>query len=284
MAVTSQNGYPVSPELDNRVVPGTDGVKLAPGIAKGDVATVLFYAAARMNLIIEGGHAGWCWGYSYRPIRGATTISNHASATAFDWNAPLHALGKAGTWNLQQVDQLHQLLDDLEGVCRSGAFYNGRLDGMHMEINADRAHVAAVAEKIRNGDKPGGSTGIDASIAGGNVTILPVVAPAVVPAAPSVVEKGVTAPVFPLKAGQYFGPKEPLSNANSVSGYFSHREDLRAWQERMKYRGWKITPDGYYGDESESVAKGFQRDKSLDLDGLIGKDTWRLAWEADITR
>ena len=89
------------------------------------------------------------------------------------------------------------------------------------------------------------------------------------------------APPFPLPNGSYFGPRS--GPAKSVSGYYSHREDLRVWQQRMKDRGWRITPDGLYGDETARVAKGFQAEKGLAADGLVGRDTWNAAWESPVT-
>jgi peptidoglycan hydrolase-like protein with peptidoglycan-binding domain len=89
------------------------------------------------------------------------------------------------------------------------------------------------------------------------------------------------APAFPLPAGWYFGPKE--GPQESVSGYYSHREDLRTWQQRMADRGWIITPDGLYGPETASTAREFQAEKGLEVDGLIGVNTWTAAWTAPIT-
>lgn len=96
------------------------------------------------------------------------------------------------------------------------------------------------------------------------------------------------APDFPLDNGchshgtnAYFGPKS--GPVRSVSGYFSHRDDLRHWQQRMKDRGWRISPDGLYGDETRRVATDFQREKGLAADGLIGHDTWQAAWTSQVT-
>lgn len=90
-----------------------------------------------------------------------------------------------------------------------------------------------------------------------------------------------SAPAYPLPAGQFFGPK--LGPTQSVSGYFSHREQLRAWQQRMKDRGWNINPDGLYGPQTSDIALAFQREKGLVADRLIGPDTWAAAWAAPIT-
>jgi peptidoglycan hydrolase-like protein with peptidoglycan-binding domain len=89
------------------------------------------------------------------------------------------------------------------------------------------------------------------------------------------------APRFPLPKGYYFGPK--TGPAYSVSGYYSHREDLKRWQRRMRDRGWVISVDGLYGKQTETVAKAFQAEKGLSVDGLIGARTWAAAWEEAVT-
>lgn len=89
------------------------------------------------------------------------------------------------------------------------------------------------------------------------------------------------APAFPLPRGSYFGPKS--GGRESVSGYYSHRADLKVWQAQMRKRGWSITPDGLYGPTTASVARVFQKEKGLSVDGLIGHSTWAAAWTADVT-
>ena len=91
------------------------------------------------------------------------------------------------------------------------------------------------------------------------------------------------APAFPLPSGHYFGPRYPLSNTRSVSGYYSHRDDLRRWGEQMRKRGWPINPDGLYGDQHGDIAYRFQLEKGLVPDRLIGPATWAAAWTAPIT-
>ena len=90
------------------------------------------------------------------------------------------------------------------------------------------------------------------------------------------------APAFPLPGGSYFGPRS--GPAQSVSGYYSHRDDLRRWQQRMADRGWSIGADGLYGDETANVARKFQSEKGIGVDGLIGPETWAAAWTAPVTK
>ncbi|MER6828928.1 N-acetylmuramoyl-L-alanine amidase [Streptosporangium sp. NPDC000563] len=60
-------------------------------------------------------------------------------------------------------------------------------------------------------------------------------------------------------------------------------EDVRAWQEQMRLRGWRITVDGAYGPQSRDIARQFQREKGLRTDGKVGRDDWDAAWLAPIT-
>ncbi|WGW11863.1 GH25 family lysozyme [Saxibacter everestensis] len=89
------------------------------------------------------------------------------------------------------------------------------------------------------------------------------------------------APKFPLPAGSYFGPKDGPST--SVSGYYSHNSDLQRWQTQVRSRGWAIAVDGLYGDQTASVARQFQEEKGLTIDGLVGPETWTAAWTSKVT-
>jgi peptidoglycan hydrolase-like protein with peptidoglycan-binding domain len=88
-------------------------------------------------------------------------------------------------------------------------------------------------------------------------------------------------PAFPLPRGYYFGPKD--GPVESVSGYYSHRNDLRTWQRQMKHRGWDINTDGLYGAQDSKVAAQFQKEKRLTVDGRIGPQTWEAAWRSPVT-
>ena len=90
------------------------------------------------------------------------------------------------------------------------------------------------------------------------------------------------APAFPLPPGHWYGPES--KNPKNHSGYWAKdRAGIKTWQEQMKRRGWRITPDGYYGKRSYEVCKQFQAEKGLRVDGGVGADTWRATWEAPVT-
>lgn len=109
-------------------------------------------------------------------------------------------------------------------------------------------------------------------------------AAATTPAKPTSKPKPTTtskAPAFPLPRGSYFGPKS--GPAASVSGYYSHRADLKRWQAQMRKRGWSLTADGLYGPTTAKVARQFQKEKGLPVDGLIGAATWAAAWNSPVS-
>jgi peptidoglycan hydrolase-like protein with peptidoglycan-binding domain len=57
----------------------------------------------------------------------------------------------------------------------------------------------------------------------------------------------------------------------------------QVWQTQMRKRGWKLTADGKYGNESEKVCRQFQAEKGLGVDGIVGPATWNAAWTAPIS-
>jgi len=87
------------------------------------------------------------------------------------------------------------------------------------------------------------------------------------------------APTFPGRPGTFYGPKAKGGNP----GYSRY---LAQWQKQMIRRGWAFPDhgaDGYYGDETAAVAKAFQEEKGLEVDELIGAETWAAAWLAPVT-
>jgi hypothetical protein len=65
-----------------------------------------------------------------------------------------------------------------------------------------------------------------------------------------------------------YTPGEPLTFDPAVA----------AWQARMQARGWNITVDGLYGPHSAEVARQFQAEKRLSVDGIVGEQTWAAAF------
>lgn len=144
----SQNGWPVATvgQQDRSAV---HGVTVPNGVLAGDVATVLHHLMDRFHREVEPLRFGSCWGWFVKSIEGSSSISNHASGTAIDLNAPDHPMGVRGTFSSAKRAAIHRILDDLDGVVRWGGDYTGRPDDMHFEIHADAAAVHAVALKIK---------------------------------------------------------------------------------------------------------------------------------------
>lgn len=149
----SQNGFSANDITQTAVytVPGTN-VKVR--LRKGDVATVLLYVAKRFHEEVEPLVTPGCWGYAERNIRGSSsTLSNHASGTAIDLNAPLHPLGTDPVKNFTpaQIAAIKNILTQCGTVVRWGGNYTGRKDPMHFEINAPARDVAILAAAIKRG-------------------------------------------------------------------------------------------------------------------------------------
>lgn len=145
MAV-SQNGWRVFDAAPDATTPYITG-----RVRPGDVDVIFTWLGEQFNERVEHIRKDWSWGWAKRNVRNSSAISNHASATANDFNAPAHVLGKRGTFSRRQVDEIHEILRELEGVIRWGGDYQNRADEMHFEIIKNAAAVKRVADKIRNG-------------------------------------------------------------------------------------------------------------------------------------
>ncbi|MBF0722959.1 M15 family metallopeptidase [Sanguibacter inulinus] len=149
---TSQNGWQaVTSGSDPRLAsfPWVTGKVLA-----GPVFTVLEHVARRFDAEVEGITVSTSWGWAYRVISGNDDLSNHASGTAIDLNAPRHPLGASGTFTAGQVASIRSILAATSPAVRWGGDYSGRKDEMHFEINTDAATVAAVAARLTGGLPP----------------------------------------------------------------------------------------------------------------------------------
>jgi peptidoglycan hydrolase-like protein with peptidoglycan-binding domain len=78
------------------------------------------------------------------------------------------------------------------------------------------------------------------------------------------------APAWP---GEYLRLQTPLL----------HDDHVQLWQQRMADRGWPIGVDGWYGEQSASICRQFQQQKGLQVDGIVGPQTWAAAWTAPVT-
>jgi hypothetical protein len=153
---TSQNGWSASPNLQLRPL-SVGGVAFLPGIRDDDdVATVLAYVLTQFHERVEQLRNPGCWGYSYRENRNdPNSLSNHASGTAVDANAPAHPNGvpTSHTFTPAQIAEVHLILAEVDGAVRWGGDYHGTPDAMHFEINTDAPTLHRVAEKLR-GNEP----------------------------------------------------------------------------------------------------------------------------------
>lgn len=100
-------------------------------------------------------------------------------------------------------------------------------------------------------------------------------------------------PEFPLPKGFYYGPRSGPMQSVSGMAYNQHAKNdvvksrngvyysrgLQAWQQQMRNRGWSIMITGKYDEQTQTVARKFQRVAKLTVDSLIGPATWRAAWE-----
>lgn len=151
----SQNGWRANDK--SLIVPLTvHGVSFPGGVRKGNVHALFRWLASEYHTKVEELHAGWCWGYSPRYIRDSNSIvSNHASGTALDFNAPDHPRGTnpRSNYSAKQVRAIRRILekchvDGVDVIRWGGDYVNAPKDGMHFEINADATHVAKLVDKL----------------------------------------------------------------------------------------------------------------------------------------
>jgi peptidoglycan hydrolase-like protein with peptidoglycan-binding domain len=159
---TSQNGFSANDRsvVSARAIPGTD---IRVTVRNGPAGDLLLYAAGRWDKEVEDidnvRGALDDWGYAERPIRGGTTLSNHASGTAVDLNATQHPLGTdpAKTFTPTQIASIRKILRDCGGALRWGGDYTGRKDPMHVEVIAPTQRCAQVLLNLHLADnKPAG--------------------------------------------------------------------------------------------------------------------------------
>jgi len=89
-------------------------------------------------------------------------------------------------------------------------------------------------------------------------------------------------PPHPRRKGKK-GPDFPGTDMDRKG--FARKDDpnVRLFQARLAERGWRIDVSGKFDKRTEVVIRAFQREKRLYVDGVVGKNTWRMIWEAGIT-
>lgn len=152
MAAQSQNGFPTATSgsaigVKTFAVPGYPQVKLA---IRADIAPLLLAMARWFFDNIEKPVVPGNWGFAPRTIRGSSTaLSNHASGTAIDLNAPKHPLGKVGTVPANKRAAISAKARAL-GL-RWGGDYTGRKDEMHFEVNVSFAKALQLVAALQGG-------------------------------------------------------------------------------------------------------------------------------------
>jgi len=139
MLLKSQNGWPASSDrsvvnIQTFTVPLSQGTLKIPlrGEAAPRLIEMIRWWDANIEPVTLGSGLG-TWGYAFRTIRGiTTTLSNHASGTAIDINAPKHPLGARNTVQADKVAAMRAKAAEL-GL-RWGGDYKGRADEMHFEV------------------------------------------------------------------------------------------------------------------------------------------------------
>jgi peptidoglycan hydrolase-like protein with peptidoglycan-binding domain len=57
-----------------------------------------------------------------------------------------------------------------------------------------------------------------------------------------------------------------------------HSTGIKTWQLQMRHRGAALTGSGQFGSTTLAVVKDVQRQNGLGVTGLLGPNTWNLAW------
>lgn len=79
-------------------------------------------------------------------------------------------------------------------------------------------------------------------------------------------------------------PSAPVLSVPKVPGRFLQRDvqgpDVRQWQVQLVKLGYRIDVDGEYGPQTEKGCLDFQRAQTLEVDGIVGPQTWTAAFRS----
>ena len=146
---TSQNGWPAHPDpevvkLVRMTIPLRSGKSVTLPL-RAETAPALIEMVRWWDATVEPVNPGDTGSYSYRPIRGYSQLSNHASGTAIDINSSRHPLGARGTVSPEIASAISAKAKSL-GL-RWGGNYKNRADEMHFEINTPPPAAAVAASE-----------------------------------------------------------------------------------------------------------------------------------------
>lgn len=157
MGARSQNGWPVLDRDQLHWFDAGGGRFAAANSAVAVCAAELINRYAAEVEPIDGPILD-DWSYAKRNVTGSdATVSNHASATAWDLNALQHVRGRPTTFTTDEVKAIRRILaaiTDNAGrqVFRWGRDYSTTRDEMHFEINLSAQSVQQARLKIEEND------------------------------------------------------------------------------------------------------------------------------------
>lgn len=81
------------------------------------------------------------------------------------------------------------------------------------------------------------------------------------------------------RSGDDPAPPRPVLDGGVFPGTSLQRGSRGAVVTRVQSRlvklGWAMPVDGIFGDTTDRLVRGFQRRHDLDVDGIVGRKTWR---------
>ena len=297
---TSYNGWPGIPSASD---PRLAVIEPVPNrkfrLRAGDVAVIFDNLIRRFHAEVEPIDVGVLddWSYAYRPVRGGSSLSNHASGTAVDLNATKHPFNTRATSNFTpgQIASIRRILADLNRDAEVIRWLDGH-DPMHFEVNyVSRGGTAANVSKL-------------AQRLAGTPEVPPVV-DTITAREPRPIEWAnpdealvrITQAIVGVKVDgdrgnktrdatrahqrklgvsnpdTLFGPKHALAYLLSVPNLYRAKPDADMPRAAVELVQWiaRAGIDGSFGPGLESAVKGMQVWANLFPDGNVGDATKR---------